>query len=512
MLFFAGLLFFSFLIRIWLAAFGGIHPDEAYYWLWSEYPSLGYFDHPPMVAWLIKLSRVIVGNLIPDRLRDSSPLFFTMIEFRFIPYLFSAFITPLLIGKCVQKIQRKPLNLSQMIVIMTAPIFLFGPQVITPDTPFFAAWCLCLYASIKFLQSRKSGAFPGDPTPLNVRNAVFAGLALAFAGYSKYTALLAAFLIVIAGAGVSNSLILALVSFVLVLPYFIWNMGPGKELGAGLFFQMQNATGNIWSHNNYKRVGDLWLTQLLFWNPILFLSCFGIFFSDLRRFFGAHKKSVFTGTLLLWSFVPLFFFSLSGLKRTAEGNWPLVGLIPAMALVLSRYQKNFLFLSVLMLTNVATSICAVLMLTRNHQVADWVEPYSTRLARELRKPSRLHEFQDWESFHTLVFEATRSEAQLPIEVHTYQTLSELVFFDHVAAPNERFGTRLKIWGGGSRPSQFHILPNFNLKEPKGSRWLLARNDEKVPGECRFSQNISKGIADPKPFAVYKCSFGSTPAF
>ena len=27
-----------------------LHPDEAYYWLWSRYLDWSYFDHPPMVA------------------------------------------------------------------------------------------------------------------------------------------------------------------------------------------------------------------------------------------------------------------------------------------------------------------------------------------------------------------------------------------------------------------------------------------------------------------------------
>jgi dolichyl-phosphate-mannose-protein mannosyltransferase len=30
--------------------------DEAYYWLWSRYLDWGYFDHPPLLAWLIALT------------------------------------------------------------------------------------------------------------------------------------------------------------------------------------------------------------------------------------------------------------------------------------------------------------------------------------------------------------------------------------------------------------------------------------------------------------------------
>jgi dolichol-phosphate mannosyltransferase len=37
-------------------------PEEAYYWLYSQHPSLSYFDHPPVVAWVIGLGTRIFGN------------------------------------------------------------------------------------------------------------------------------------------------------------------------------------------------------------------------------------------------------------------------------------------------------------------------------------------------------------------------------------------------------------------------------------------------------------------
>ncbi|MCS7244742.1 MAG: glycosyltransferase family 39 protein [candidate division WOR-3 bacterium] len=42
-----------------LAYFLKLAPDEAYYWVWSNYLSFGYFDHPPMVALLIKIGHTI---------------------------------------------------------------------------------------------------------------------------------------------------------------------------------------------------------------------------------------------------------------------------------------------------------------------------------------------------------------------------------------------------------------------------------------------------------------------
>ena len=38
-------------------------PEEAYYWLYSaQRPNLSYYDHPPMVAWIIRLGTILFGD------------------------------------------------------------------------------------------------------------------------------------------------------------------------------------------------------------------------------------------------------------------------------------------------------------------------------------------------------------------------------------------------------------------------------------------------------------------
>ncbi|HEY8208596.1 MAG TPA: glycosyltransferase family 39 protein [Myxococcaceae bacterium] len=49
------LLLMSAAVRLALSLGTDITYDEAYYWTWSRALGLGYFDHPPMVAWLIRL-------------------------------------------------------------------------------------------------------------------------------------------------------------------------------------------------------------------------------------------------------------------------------------------------------------------------------------------------------------------------------------------------------------------------------------------------------------------------
>jgi dolichol-phosphate mannosyltransferase len=37
-------------------------PEEAYYWMYAQHPNLSYFDHPPMIAWLISLGTALFGD------------------------------------------------------------------------------------------------------------------------------------------------------------------------------------------------------------------------------------------------------------------------------------------------------------------------------------------------------------------------------------------------------------------------------------------------------------------
>jgi len=41
------------LFRFWLSAVAPVTADEAYFILWGRAPALGYYDHPPMVGWML---------------------------------------------------------------------------------------------------------------------------------------------------------------------------------------------------------------------------------------------------------------------------------------------------------------------------------------------------------------------------------------------------------------------------------------------------------------------------
>src|SRR3954468_23640527 len=49
-------------LRLVAAALTPITFDEAYYWMWSKHLAGGYYDHPPLVALVIRLRTLIAGD------------------------------------------------------------------------------------------------------------------------------------------------------------------------------------------------------------------------------------------------------------------------------------------------------------------------------------------------------------------------------------------------------------------------------------------------------------------
>ncbi|MCC6483987.1 MAG: glycosyltransferase family 39 protein [Armatimonadetes bacterium] len=48
--------------RMIMAAHLPLGDDEAFYWLWAQHPAACYFDHPGMIAWLVRLSCEVFGD------------------------------------------------------------------------------------------------------------------------------------------------------------------------------------------------------------------------------------------------------------------------------------------------------------------------------------------------------------------------------------------------------------------------------------------------------------------
>ncbi|TBW37220.1 glycosyltransferase family 39 protein [Siculibacillus lacustris] len=129
-------------VRLVFAAVAGSTDDEAYYRLWSTTLQAGYYDHAPMVAWVIRAGRVIAGDgTLGMRLFAPS----------------STLVGSLLLWRTVA-LAEGPTIATRAVLWFNATILIgAGSVLITPDTPSVFFWGVTLWALAELAASREPG-------------------------------------------------------------------------------------------------------------------------------------------------------------------------------------------------------------------------------------------------------------------------------------------------------------------------------------------------------------------
>ncbi len=127
----AALLFALALVRVAAAASAPLTEDEAYYRLWAQHLSFGYYDHPPMIAWWVRLGTTLFGD--------------TALGIRALPVL-SSFLASLVIVDLARVLgaARRTAVLAAIWYNATITIGL-GSLLAVPDAPASLFWLLTLW-------------------------------------------------------------------------------------------------------------------------------------------------------------------------------------------------------------------------------------------------------------------------------------------------------------------------------------------------------------------------------
>ncbi|MDP7113596.1 MAG: lipid-A-disaccharide synthase, partial [Myxococcota bacterium] len=123
------------------------HPDEAYFWRWSLDLAWGYFDQPPMVAWLIAASRSVLGDSVA--------------AIRLPAAVCSAAALALVYLTAREHLPPRRAALAAGLLLAT-PLAALGGLVTTPDAPLSLAWAAFLYAATRALAPRGGLPPPAD--------------------------------------------------------------------------------------------------------------------------------------------------------------------------------------------------------------------------------------------------------------------------------------------------------------------------------------------------------------
>lgn len=312
-----------YLIRLVIVLTMGIMPQDAYYYLYSEHLALSYFDHPPMVAYMLKLFSLLFGkSVVAIKLTDFIVTLLSFLAF----YRLSLFF----LSK--SKALKASLFYGTTILVTILSINT------TPDVPLIFFWTISLIFIYKALYEN------------SVLNWAIAGLLIGLTFISKYTGIfllfgLFSFLIL---SEKHRKKIFSIKSIVLLLffslgifPVVYWNYSNDW---ASFAFQ---TSGRAESIEGFKIQPLLFLgnlaTQMMLLIPFLFIGMMTILFKMGRKLIQTFKLPDEKNLFLMAFSLPLilFFFGVS-LIYWVKLNWMMPGYVSAIILVSAYLGKKIL--------------------------------------------------------------------------------------------------------------------------------------------------------------------------
>lgn len=279
-----------FLVNLLQAGFTELANDEAYYWVYSKYLDLGYFDHPPAIALLIKIGYSLFQNELGLRL-------FTV--------LMSSLSVFFLFKLCGSR------NFKFFFMLLASmSIFETYGFIAVPDVPL-------LFFSILFFLLYKRYLEKDD-----LKNSLLMGLCIALLLYSKYHGLLIVFFTILSNIKLltrKSFYVAAIFSILLFLPHIFWQIThdyPSYQ------YHVLNKSQN--PYNPLDTINFI-LGQLLITGPFVGFFLFYAFFRHKTvNLFEKSLKFTFIGFMI--------FFLFTTLNTRVEPNWTLSAMVPLLAI------------------------------------------------------------------------------------------------------------------------------------------------------------------------------------
>ncbi len=286
-------------LRVIYASLIDLRTDEAYYWTWSKENVLCFLDHPPMIAWFIRLGTAIFGD--------------TNLGVRFAGIL-AMLVTQLLLADVVRRVTHD-VRAIVLAVLMPEAALYYGLLMakVSPDVAMIPFAVAMLWALIRLNES-------GNPRWW-LAAAVFAGLAL----LSKFTVvmLIPAVLAFMLVPDWRRRWLLspypwlaAVFALVLFLPVLIWN---AQHDWASFRFQLVRATA---THElSLRTVADFIGLQFGLVGFILLpVVLSGVALTAWRGYLRGDAVAILLSTAVI---VPFGYFFWKSLSLRVGDTWPM---------------------------------------------------------------------------------------------------------------------------------------------------------------------------------------------
>ena len=285
-------------LRLAYAGLTELRTDEAYYWTWSKESVLCFLDHPPMIAWFIRLGTLIFGD--------------TNFGVRFAG-LVAMPVTQLLLADIVRRLTHDWRAMVIVVLMMEAALY-FGLLMakVSPDIALIPFATAMVWALVRLAES--------DDGRWWLAAGVFAGLSL----LSKFTVglllpAILAFTFVPRWRGrwlkSPYPYLSALIAFVLFLPVLIWNM---QHDWASFRFQFVRAAAtHEWS---LRTLGEFLGLQFGLVGFVLFpVVLIGVAMMAWRGYRQLDAAAILLSTAVIF---PFLYFLWKSLGLRVGDTWP----------------------------------------------------------------------------------------------------------------------------------------------------------------------------------------------
>lgn len=355
-------------LKLLVAAVLPLTSDEAYYWVWSQYPQLSYYDHPPFVSWLYWLG-------------DKVNFYNGMVRW---PGVLLGHATLALWLKLLAPFLNQKQRLYWLLLALLSPLVGGSGILVTPDLPLMFFYALSLFLYFKWERSP------------DVRISLAFGFAMGLGFSSKYMMVLFALSLlplVLSTPSLRRSLIKSLPWLVVgatlgTLPVWLWNF---MHDFASIKFQTAHGLGRKFWKPSWTIEYVLLQVALIF--PVIL-------------YWAIKAKGQLPKVFHWLAWVPLGFFFFTTFRGYVEGNWPISGYPAILALAVSGWPHN------------SRSLKLTLFF--------WAALIGVALVLILAQPewSRSFKFKEFHQFDNLV----AASAQLdPLYARSYQMAAKLHF-------------------------------------------------------------------------------------
>jgi hypothetical protein len=293
---------FAFFLIVWgiinivQARFTPLNNDEAYYWMYSKYLAWGYFDHPPMIALMIRIGYSFIHNELGLR----------------IVVVLSQLVALYLLWQLTDKDKHRDkvdVLLFFMLVVML-PVFNIYGFISTPDAPLILFTVIFLFVYKQFLEED------------SWKNTLFLGLSIAALMYSKYHSGLLIILIILSNPRLLKNVKFYAASFLafsLFFPHLFWQYSNG-------FPSFKYHLIERVSSFNPHHMPEYLASQFSFHNPFLLVILVWIMIKVRSRdLFEKALKYIIAGFFI--------FFFISSFRYRVEPQWTAVIGIPVIIIL-----------------------------------------------------------------------------------------------------------------------------------------------------------------------------------